>query len=195
MSTTLNNTRIALEAAISGETEAIGKYGAYSDKASQEGFPNIAYLFKALVKAEKYHVRNHSNALNLISKEEFNPNEPRIAVNSTLENVKDAIESEHYEAHKMYSKFIKDIRNELDEEDARVAKLSFMWTEKVELGHEKALKIALESLENGKDLNIESIYVCRVCGNLVFNQPENFCDVCGHDKRYYVDITRSGGEN
>lgn len=195
MSTVLMNSKTALREAIAGETEAIEKYKAYSKKAIEEGFPNIAYLFNALVQAEEFHKRNHRNALKLVSDEEFNPPIPEVKVGSTLENIFEAIEGEHYEAKSMYPQFIKDIRHELQEEDARVARLSFKWGEEVELGHEKTLKIALEYIEKGEDLNVETIYVCRVCGNLVFHEPEDFCDVCGHDKRFYMKIERSRGEN
>ncbi|MHA1110359.1 MAG: rubrerythrin family protein [Promethearchaeota archaeon] len=193
MSSTLIKSRTSLQKAISGESEAITKYTAYSNKAMQEGFPNIAYLFKALVQAEQFHNRNHRNALKLVSEEEFFPPIPEIQVGSTLENVLDAIHGEHYEAKKMYPDFIKEIRSELKEEDAQVTRLSFSWAEQVELGHEKALKIALDVLEKGIDLDVEAIYVCRVCGNLVFNEPEDFCDVCGHDERFYMKIKRDGG--
>ena len=190
MSSTLIKSRTALQKAISGESEAIAKYTAYANKAMQEGFPNIAYLFKALVQAEEFHNRNHRNALKLVSEDEFYPPIPEIHVGSTLENVLDAIHGEHHEAKKMYPDFIREIRSELKEEDARVTRLSFSWAEQVELGHEKALKIALDALEKGNALDVETIYVCRVCGNLVFNEPEDFCDVCGHDKRFYLKIKR-----
>ena len=189
----LMKTKAALQGAITGETEAIAKYKAYAQKAIQEGYRNIAYLFEALIQAEEFHNRNHGNALQLISDQEFLSPVHEFQVSSTFENVLDAIESEHYEAKKMYPQFIKDIRSELEEEDARVARLSFSWAEQVELGHENALKIALKALELGQDLDVEIIYVCRVCGNLVFNEPEDFCDVCGHDDRFYMKIIRTGG--
>ena len=189
----LVNSITALQGAISGETEAVAKYKAYEEKAIKDGYPNVAYLFKALIQAEEFHIRNHNNALKLISKQEFDPSVPKFQIGTTLENVFDAIEGEYYETKKMYPQFIKDIRSELEEEDARVARLSFSWAEQVELGHENALKITLKALELGQDLDVETIYICRVCGNLVFNEPEDFCDVCGHDERFYMKIVRTGG--
>ena len=194
MSAVLVKTKKALEEAIIGESEAITKYKAYEKKALEEGFTNIAYLFKALVQAEEFHNRNHGNALKQVSKGEFQLPDPKVHVGSTLENVLESINAEHYEAKEWYPGFIKDIRSELNEEDARVARLSFSWAEEVELGHEQALKIALKALENGQDLDVERIYVCRVCGNLVFNEPEDFCSVCGHDERFYDLIKRTEEE-
>jgi rubrerythrin len=190
MNPSLPKSKKTLQEAISAECGAIAKYTAYADKAMEEGFPNIAYLFKALVQAEEFHNRNHGNALKLVSNNLFNPITHEARASTTLENVRDAIRSEHYESKKMYPGFIKEIRSELKEEDARVTRLSYSWAEQVELGHEKALKIALDALENGTDLDVERIYVCRVCGNLVFNEPEDFCNVCGHDKRFYMSIER-----
>jgi rubrerythrin len=194
MSLSLIKSKTALQNAILGETKAIASYTAYSEKAAQEGFPNIAYLFKALVQAEEFHNRNHGNALKLVSAEKYNPLIQKVVnTGSTLENVQLAVAAENYEAKKMYPGFKNEIKSELKEEDARVARLSFSWAEQVELGHEKALKIALKALEEGHDLDVESIYVCRVCGNLIFNEPEDYCDVCGHDERFYMKIERFGG--
>lgn len=181
--------------AITGETEAIVKYDAYSKKAKDEGLPNIAYLFDALVQAEQIHNRNHYNALKSVSEVQFTPTiPPKIHVGSTLQNLQDSIKGEQYESKNMYPDFIKEIRDELREENGRVAKLSFAWAEEVELGHADALKIALKALESGHDLDVQAIFVCRVCGNLVFNEPEEFCSVCGHDQRFFMKINRSGDE-
>jgi rubrerythrin len=196
MSAALVKTKKSLEEAITAESKAITKYRAYAEKALEEGFPNVAYLFKALIQAEEFHNRNHGNALKLVSEQKFSlPESFEIQVGSTLENVLDSIEAEHWEGKKMYPGFIKNIRSELKEENAKVARLSFSWAEEVELGHEQALKIAQKAVENGQDLDVGTIYVCRVCGNLVFDTLEDFCSVCGHDKRFYMKIEQIGGIN
>jgi rubrerythrin len=177
-----------LKAGIVAEFQAIHKYQRIAAVAEQAGFRNIAYLFDSLIFAEKIHIRNHRNALEDPSYEsEFEVYTPQ----STLENVRAAIEWELYEGRVMYPGFIKEIKGELDGEFGKVARLSFAWAKKVELNHAKVLKLALHAIKEGKDLEIDNIYVCRVCGNILLTDPKESCPVCGHDSRFYKKIERN----
>ncbi len=52
-----------MQAAFKGETTASAKYAAFSKKAEQEGFHQIALLFKAASTAENIHANNHKAVL------------------------------------------------------------------------------------------------------------------------------------
>jgi len=180
-------TRGALKEAITGEFTAITKYGLYSTQAQKDGYPNIAYLFKALVVAEEIHLKNHRNAL----KEEFAVAAEKFTEGATLENVSSSVLLEEWEAYTMYPELRKRIKPEIKKKGGiygKVAELSFEWAQKVEVTHAEALKLAKIALEAGHDLDLETIFICRVCGNLILTPPEKICPVCGHDLSFYMKI-------
>ena len=81
-----------LQTAFAGESQANRKYTGFSRKAEQEGFTNIAKLFKAVAEAETVHALSHLRTMK--------------QVRSTNENLKTALEGEVYEHTKMYPEFI-----------------------------------------------------------------------------------------
>ena len=87
-----------LQAAFAGESQANRKYTAFSRKAEQEGFANIAKLFKAAAEAETVHALSHLRTMK--------------QVGSTNENLKTALEGEVHEHTKMYPEFIKEAEGE-----------------------------------------------------------------------------------
>src|SRR5512146_2268861 len=98
-----------LQAAFAGESQANRKYLAFAKKADQEGYPQIAKLFRAAAAAETIHAHNHFNALN--------------GVQSTAENLKAAIEGENYEVVSMYPCMIEDAQAEGEKKSLT----SFKW--------------------------------------------------------------------
>ncbi|KUK00360.1 MAG: Rubrerythrin, partial [Methanobacteriaceae archaeon 41_258] len=52
-----------LKEAFAGESQANRKYLAFSKKADEEGYPQIAKLFRAAAAAEAVHARNHLEAM------------------------------------------------------------------------------------------------------------------------------------
>ncbi|MRR30621.1 rubrerythrin family protein, partial [bacterium] len=70
-----------LMAAFGGESKANRKYTAYATKADEEGFPQVARLFRAAAAGETVHALNHFRAAD--------------EVKSTQENLADAIAGEH----------------------------------------------------------------------------------------------------
>jgi rubrerythrin len=156
MSKTTDN----LAAAFAGESQANRKYLAFAKKAGQDGFPEIAKLFKAAAEAETVHAHAHLRAMG--------------GVKDTKENVKAAIAGEHHEFMTMYPGFIK-----IAEEEKNAAALpSFRFANAVEKVHHDLYTEALKALEAGKDLPKREVYVCPVCGNTVYDSAPDQCPVC-----------------
>ena len=185
----MSNTLTAdlLQKAITGEFNASNRYNAFFKIALQEGFKNIAYLFKALVAAEKIHLKNHNQAL----QKEFSPEIEDFRAGTTNENLRSSIEGENYEFNEMYLDYIKQIAKNDKSEYGEVAELSMVWARKVEFTHAEILRKALEAAKLGKDLECNEIYVCKVCGNIVLEKPDSICPVCGHDSLFYFLVERN----
>ena len=55
----MNKTSENLQAAFAGESQASRKYLYFAEKAEEEGYKQIARLFRAASDAETVHARNH----------------------------------------------------------------------------------------------------------------------------------------
>lgn len=148
-----------LKAAFAGESQANRKYLAFAKKADDDGYPQVAKLFRAAAHAETVHALNHFRALGEIK--------------STAENLAAAIAGENYEVVSMYPPFVKDAEAEGDKKALR----SFQWALDVEKVHEALYRGALESL--GKDTRTGDYYVCPTCGYTHFASAPDKCPVCG----------------
>jgi rubrerythrin len=84
--------------AFAGESQANRKYLAFAKKAEEEGYSNVAKLFRAAAAAETIHAHNHLKGMN--------------AVKSTKENLMAAISGESYEFQNMYPRMITDAKAE-----------------------------------------------------------------------------------
>ena len=157
MSTTNEN----LQDAFAGESQANRKYLFFADKAEQEGYKQIARLFRAAADAETVHARNHFNVLQ--------------GIKSTKENLQAAIGGENHEFTEMYPAFIKQAEAESQEK----AKGSFDLANRVERIHHRLYETALSMLEKGQVMDDKSFYVCQVCGNTVEGEAPEKCPICG----------------
>jgi len=166
----MNKIEKDLKEAFAGESQANRRYLAFAKKAEEEGFKQIAKLFRAAAEAETIHAMNHLKALD--------------GVKSTKENLKMAIDGELYEFTKMYPEFIKDA----DEENNKQARRTFGWANEVEKIHHKLYNEALNSLNSGKDLSEKKIYVCEVCGMTIEGEVPDKCPVCGASKSKFKEI-------
>ncbi len=181
-------TKKYLKEAISGESSAVAKYTAFMKVASAEGFPNIAYVFKALIAAEQIHIKNHQKAL---KDPAFQPALGDFTSHDTLANVQSAIEGELYEYKEMYPTFMKAIKKERKSMFGKVGYLSFEWAKNVELIHANVLKFVLQAIQTKQDVAIDQIWVCKVCGNLILgDKPTKACPICKHDPLFYNLIER-----
>ena len=163
----MSNTEKNLKEAFAGESQANRKYLAFAKKAEDEGFTQIARLFRAAAEAETVHAHNHLRELG--------------GIKSTKENLEEAINGESYEFQKMYPQMIKDA----EAEGIKGALRSFKFANEVEKIHAEFYKKALENI--GKNPEVD-YYVCQVCGNTVENEAPDECPICGAKKQAFKKI-------
>ena len=166
----MGNTEDNLKEAFAGESQANRRYLFFADKVDEEGNPVIARLFRAAAEAETVHARNHLRALGDIK--------------STRENLKAAIEGEHYEFTEMYPAFIEQAKAEGNQK----AEVSFTWANKVEKIHHALYEKALKSLDGGAPLKDEPYFVCQGCGYTVGGEAPEKCPVCGAPRKMFKRV-------
>ncbi|MPW27128.1 rubrerythrin family protein [Alkalibaculum sp. M08DMB] len=152
-----NKTLENLMEAFAGESQANRKYLAYSKKAQKEGKKNAAKLFQAASDAEALHAQKHFEVAGKI--------------NSTIENLKDAVEGENHEYQSMYPEFLKIAEQEGNDAAIR----TFTMALKAEEVHARLYKEALENIEQEEEV---FYYLCPVCGNIEEFVPDK-CSICG----------------
>ena len=164
----MSKTTDHLKEAFAGESQAGRKYTAFAKKADEEGYPQIAKLFRAAAAAESIHAINHLKAL--------------AGVGSTADNLKAAIAGENYEVTNMYPGMIADA----EAEGEKKANTSFKWAYEVEKVHEALYRYALEHM----DPNAPAVdyYICPICGYTHAGKFEGKCPVCNTPGEKFVKV-------
>ncbi len=160
----MSKTELNLQNAFAGESQANRKYLAFAKKAEEEGYAQVAKLFRAAAAAETIHAHNHLKALS--------------GVRTTKENLMAAISGESYEFQKMYPQMIIDAKAEGKDYALR----SFSLANEVEKVHAKLYQKALETL--GKN-SVADYYVCSVCGHTAEGEAPDECPVCKARKQAF----------
>ncbi len=163
----MGKTEQDLAAAFAGESQANRKYLAFAKKAEQEGYKQIAKLFRAAAEAETIHAHNHLREMG--------------GIKGTKENLAEAISGESYEFQKMYPEMIRDAQAEGNKGALR----SFTIANEVEKVHAALYKKALDHFGG----NVETDYVvCGVCGYTAEGEAPDVCPVCGAKKQAFKKV-------
>jgi rubrerythrin len=176
--TTLDN----LQAAFHGESNANARYLVFATKADEEGYGEVASLFRAAAKAEEIHARNHAAVIKEmggIPQLLIEPTVPK----TTRENLKAAIEGESYERDIMYPEFIEVAKAQ----KATAALRSFTFALKVEAVHAILYQDAFDNLEKRRGKQ-HTYYVCPDCGNTLAELSILKCIVCGHPRSGFFAV-------
>jgi len=163
------NTIENLKEAFAGESQARNKYLAFAKKAEQEGFANVARLFRTAAEAELVHALGHFQAMG--------------GVGTTAENLKAAFEGETYEHEKMYPPML-----EQAQQEGHKGKAMIGFALKAEKVHAELYQKALEAVRAGKDLAETEFYFCPVCGHVEAGKPAQKCPICGAAPEKYQKI-------
>jgi len=150
---TLNNLKTGFVA----ESQAHLRNLAFAMKAEQEGYPQVARLFRAIAEAESVHAFNHMRLLG--------------AVSGTQDNLESAFERENLAAG-TYPQFIR----EANEEGNTNVATALSYSRDVEQGHAGLYKKALAHMMAEKET---AYYVCQVCGYVSDGVLPDVCPICG----------------
>ena len=159
-----------LQDAFAGESQANRKYLAFAKKADEDGYPQVAKLFRAAAEAETVHAHAHLRVMG--------------GINDTAENLQVAIDGEGFEFQKMYPEYLA----EAEEEDNKPAVFSFKNALAVEEVHHGLYTKALNAVKSGNDLPENRIFVCEICGNTVYGEAPDKCPICGAPKAQFFEV-------
>ncbi|MDH4299221.1 MAG: rubrerythrin family protein [Dehalococcoidia bacterium] len=148
------------------ESQAHLRNLAFAMKAEQEGYPQVARLFRAVAEAESVHAFNHSRLLD--------------AVSSTQENLESAFERENLAA-RTYPQFIREANEEGNTSVATV----MSYSRDVEKGHAQLYKKALAHTMAEEETEY---YVCQVCGYVSDGVLPDECPICGAPKEKFRKV-------
>ncbi len=163
------STESDLKEAFAGESQANRKYLAFAKKAEQEGFANVAKLFRTAAEAETIHALGHLQALD--------------AVGTTVDNLKAAVAGETFEFEQMYPPML-----ERAEAAGHRAKRMFGYAVKAEAVHAQLYAAALAAVQQGKDLEQTNFYLCPFCGHIEIGTPPESCPICGAKGAKFVQV-------
>ena len=173
-----------LLAAFAGESQARSRYTLFAKKAKEEGYRQIAKIFKVTAKQEMSHAEL------FFSKPEggFVPTQagyPAGVVGDTITNLREAAAGEREEWSDLYANFS---QTAMEEGFPDVAAL-FKMVAKVEIEHEKRYLRLLERLTEDQEFsseNEEQEWQCMHCGYVHKgkNAPKK-CPVCGKEQGYF----------
>ncbi|MGO9269145.1 MAG: rubrerythrin family protein [Terriglobia bacterium] len=165
------------------ESNARARYLAFAQKADEEGFGEVASLFRAAARAEEIEVNNQAAVIKKLGAVDYPAAITTPVVKSTRENlIASAAPGEEY-AGDMYSRFIKAAKAGANQDAATVffyAEES--WTQNEVLFH-KAV-VGLDSMK-GKS---RTYYVCSVCGYTAERPVPKTCETCASRAEKYEAV-------
>lgn len=178
--------------AFAGESQARNRYMFYGEVAKNEGYEQIADIFKLTGENEQGHAEIFFNYLiNDFNNEELciDASYP-IAKGATLANLQSSAKAEAHEHSEVYPAFADIARSEGFPEIAN----SFTLIAKIENHHRERFDRLATNVQNNKVFKKDekSIWICRFCGYVLegLSAPEK-CPVCSHPQSYYEILNDS----
>ncbi|HPS93594.1 MAG TPA: rubrerythrin family protein [Deltaproteobacteria bacterium] len=159
--------REAVYQAYAGESKAHLRLKVFAEKAQEEGYPQLAKLFRVIAFSEELHGKR---ALKLLKE-----------IRSTEENLAESFESETRVAGVAYDSFIR----YAEEAGDKMASLYFSQSRDVEEIHAKLYKEAMDHVLEERET---TYYVCDVCGYVSDGILPEECPVCGAKKDRFVVV-------
>lgn len=170
-------------AAIIGEALARNRYTFAASIAKKEGYQYLSKIFEETAGHETEHANRLAEFLE-DGEVEISDKYPMNLIGTTIKNLRNAIDGEHYEHSSMYPTYSKEAESEGFEELSKI----FSAIAAAEKYHEKRFRKFLEEIENKTIFKKETevTWKCTNCGHLHKGKsaPEK-CPSCDHDQGYF----------
>lgn len=173
-----------LHSAYGGESMAHMRYLIWGDTAKEEGFSNIAKLFKAIAYAERIHAGNHFKEIGGDTVDATVTAGAVFGLGKTVDNLQGAIDGELHEVNQMYPVYL----NTAQFQNEPGAKRSFHYALEAEKIHAQLFQNAQDGAKQGKDIALNHVYICPVCGHTILDGAPDQCPVCGARKDRYIEF-------
>ena len=170
-----------LHSAYGGESMAHMRYLIWGAMAAKEGFLNVARLFRAISFAEQVHATNHFREIDGDTTGAAVTGGGIFGANKTADNLRGAIMGEAHEVEQMYPAYL----NAAEFQNEAGAKRSFRFALEAEKQHVALFQSALSAVTSDRDIELDAIYICPVCGHTVLNDAPDKCPICGTTKELY----------
>ncbi len=149
-------------------SESSMRYMVFAEAADKEGHPNAAKIFKAVATPKMSHALSHFRATNF--------------VDTTTENLKQALEEETYDYKNAYPSMIQDAVTD----DALKARHSLEYG--MSIGP-IITKLISKAISDPAAKEEGSFFVCPVRGNIQFGMSPDKCPFCGVDASDFVAVS------
>jgi rubrerythrin len=164
---------IDLQMAYEGEINAHARYLAFARQADEEGYGEVASLFRAAARAEEIHAENHAVVIRDLGGIPFARVDGPM-VRSTRDNLIAAVQIENEERDQMYPEYI---ANALAA-GRRDAVRTLTWARNAEADHSYLGALALVDLEQLKGSQAAEYYVCPRSGRTMTPAQIAACPEC-----------------
>ena len=144
------------------------KYSAYAAIANDNGYRQVAKLFRALAETQKVYAINMLKALGELG--------------NSQENLSAAIDGKTYEFTQLLPTFIE----QADRDGNPLASTAFQAAINATRVHVKILNIALENLGRNKETDY---WVCGICGSLESGDEPVSCKNCGGAREKFMKVS------
>lgn len=181
-----------LKDAYLSEIVAYKYYVSYCQKAIDEKYPNMAYLFTSFSISENIHADNYRKLLKTLCEDIEEP-EIDVEILDTKSNLRNASEKELLKINKTYPDFLAKLENE--SYDQAVINCVYSW--KSHRQHEKKISeirrysgIFFNSLAKRIEGMKYDFHICNICGSTIDEPPKTPCVICNYPLSHYRRVIR-----
>jgi rubrerythrin len=184
-----------LKDAYISEIGASKHYAGFCNKAIEENYPNIAYLFFAFSRSEKIHADNYEKILSMLESGMDEPSLSLLILDSRT-NLHNAAQNELVKIYETYPHFLQSLKHEMH--DSAIISCMYAW--KSHKQHEEKLeeiqkysKSFFSSVAEELEGHNMDLHVCSICGSTIDKMPEIACDICNYPAYHYQKINPPSG--
>lgn len=171
-----------------GESQARNRYTMYSKIAKKEGYEQIAAIFSETAENEREHAKWFFTMAQDLNEEKLDEmsiqTDVPLKLGDTADNLRAAVEGEHFENSTLYPEFADTAEKE---GYTRIA-IRIRAISSVEAHHEARYKELLKNVEEKTVFakKTKVFWICRECGYIYEGtKPPKKCPSCDHPESYF----------